>query len=489
MRAYYLPTTIDAQGEQPISEFMGATPFTTPLEWSHFLKKLVHAKFSGYEKIIFPPGFLAWSHSEQAIAHAQEQGFAVQLQWTADEVNAYTKQLIESIAQRNCFVELVVTRDSEQIPLCWQRLKSHFDNKWLVFTVLFTRHLRHTKFFRRFAKKQLTFQLYFPTHHGSNSNLYSPRQAQSIVTKLRESHTDSVFMPPVEIDIFEPRVGTSLKIEPSSAPNWMLKTTTPNVQISVIIPTYNNKTYISVVVQHLLEQNLAGPKYEIIIVDDGSDDQTEAAINKIAEAAHLNSELNFTYIYFPRQTERSMGDNQFRAGIARNLGVKYASGNILAFLDSDIVVGKDYLQNLLDLHKTNDVVQGRRFELTKEKSHKNTCYEKISVKDDTYIVDHGHWETFLSGKTPWNEIPSGWEYTCTHSLSITTSWFKKMGWFRKTFIFYGFEDTELGFRLWRAGARFKLNEQKVFHLYHADQRSEFGNSHAHKIFLLMGSYR
>ena len=237
--------------------------------------------------------------------------------------------------------------------------------------------------------------------------------------------------------------------------------------------------------KHLLRQNLARARFEIVLVDDGSLDGSEQAIREIIERdAKMKAEgLNFRYIYFERMSDRKMGDCEFRAGIARNLGVKNSVGQILCFLDSDIVVGGNYLESLIELHKKNDVVQGKRHELTKEKSHEGTTYKDISIERDTYPVDQGHWDEFLSKKTVWNEISAGWEYTCSHSLSIAADYFKKVGWFRKTFIFYGYEDTELGFRLWRSGARFKLNDQEVFHLYHADERSEFGNSHDHKILL------
>jgi GT2 family glycosyltransferase len=67
------------------------------------------------------------------------------------------------------------------------------------------------------------------------------------------------------------------------------------------------------------------------------------------------------------------------------------------------------------------------------------------------------------------------KYVCTYSLAISKSLFKKIGWFRKNYIFYGFEDTDLGYRLNKAGVPFYLSPLKVYHLYHDNERSEFFN--------------
>ena len=59
---------------------------------------------------------------------------------------------------------------------------------------------------------------------------------------------------------------------------------------------------------------------------------------------------------------------------------------------------------------------------------------------------------------------------------MPTDVFKKTGWFRKTFCYYGLEDTDLGWRLQNAGYTFHLNHQSVYHLHHSTLRSEFFNS-------------
>jgi glycosyltransferase involved in cell wall biosynthesis len=102
-----------------------------------------------------------------------------------------------------------------------------------------------------------------------------------------------------------------------------------------VIPSYNNWIYLQNVLKHILAQDFPRENIETIIVDDGSNDSTRTGIREFFR--NIRGEANVSYIYFPRSKPRVMGDDQFRAGVARNLGVKQAKGRILLFLDSDIL--------------------------------------------------------------------------------------------------------------------------------------------------------
>lgn len=95
---------------------------------------------------------------------------------------------------------------------------------------------------------------------------------------------------------------------------------------SIIIPTYNRANLIRRTIESVLNQSYN--KYEIIIVDDGSTDNTEMVINNI----------NHQKIkYFKKQNEER--------GAARNYGIRKAKGEYITFLDSDDILYKDYLYN------------------------------------------------------------------------------------------------------------------------------------------------
>ena len=101
--------------------------------------------------------------------------------------------------------------------------------------------------------------------------------------------------------------------------------------ISVIIPTYNEKTVLKECIESLSAQSLND--FEIVIVDDGSLDGTLEILKNLKKSLP-----NFK---FERQ-------GHLGPGSARNLGAKRAKGNILVFVDADMTFDKEFLKNLTD---------------------------------------------------------------------------------------------------------------------------------------------
>ena len=101
--------------------------------------------------------------------------------------------------------------------------------------------------------------------------------------------------------------------------------------ISIIIPTYNRKSELEDLLPSLRGQECPIP-FEIIVVDDGSTDGTRELLKKLAD--DLNGRLRF------------IGQNRAGPGAARNLGIKYAHGDILVFVDSDCIAPRGWLNEL-----------------------------------------------------------------------------------------------------------------------------------------------
>jgi len=98
---------------------------------------------------------------------------------------------------------------------------------------------------------------------------------------------------------------------------------------SIIIPTYNRKNILISTVESVLQQTYA--RLELIIVDDGSTDDTQGAVQKIEDPR-----LRY---YYKNNEERS---------IARNFGADKATGDYLIFLDSDDQLMTGHLQQLFN---------------------------------------------------------------------------------------------------------------------------------------------
>jgi glycosyltransferase involved in cell wall biosynthesis len=87
--------------------------------------------------------------------------------------------------------------------------------------------------------------------------------------------------------------------------------------VSVILPTYNRASTLERAIQSVLNQTFTD--FELIIIDDGSTDNTDLILGKYAESE------NVTVVFRPRQG----------CSAARNAGISIARGRYLAFQDSD----------------------------------------------------------------------------------------------------------------------------------------------------------
>lgn len=128
------------------------------------------------------------------------------------------------------------------------------------------------------------------------------------------------------------------------------------------MPTYNSEKTIENSIKSVIDQTYQN--IELIIVNDGSTDNTEKIINKM-----ISTDERIIYIY-----KKNGGVSS-----ARNVGLDYATGNYISFIDSDDYYQKEMLQILMEYIKeyNSDLV--------------SCSYEKIN--DERNVPE----KTFLSG--------------------------------------------------------------------------------------------
>lgn len=138
------------------------------------------------------------------------------------------------------------------------------------------------------------------------------------------------------------------------------------MEISVIIPTFNRFKLLQRALSSVFNQSYL-PK-EIIVVDDGSTDETK----------NIQNLLHVKYIYQPNKGVSS----------ARNLGIKHATSQWIAFLDSDDTWHKDKLALHVKLHEQNPSLH---VSYTNEKwirDDKEVKIPKKFAKYSGYIFEH-----------------------------------------------------------------------------------------------------
>jgi glycosyltransferase involved in cell wall biosynthesis len=314
--------------------------------------------------------------------------------------------------------------------------------------------------------------LYAQYSFSDDDPFLTTQKIYSLLKTLRLRYPKTQFLPPKGVDLWDPRVRDDFDMEPFLYPCFATASSCPDIQYSVIIPTYNNQNHLRVVLRHLYKQSVGLNHFEVIIVDDGSADETQKLVIELVQS--FPRSMNFKYIFFPRPAQRVMGDSQFRAGVSRNLGVKNATGDILCFLDSDIIVPENYLDRVSLALEEADALQAKRINLSREASSLDFNYDEAQENRDC-IGNDPYWDEFLRNSKAWHKRPYNWKYLCTHSLSLRKDLFWKLGGIKRNFIFYGFEDTDLGYRLVKSGGKLSLLDVKVYHMFHENERSEFMN--------------
>ncbi len=141
--------------------------------------------------------------------------------------------------------------------------------------------------------------------------------------------------------------------------------------VSVIIPTYNRQDDVILAVESV--QNQTYPPYEIIIVDDGSTDQT---IDRVKNLAIPIRYLRLEHSGLP--------------AVARNAGIRSSTGDIIAFLDSDDLWLPDKLErqmHALQLNPRITMVCSNAYKIQPEQGAQDKCYHDPDRKISPPILD------------------------------------------------------------------------------------------------------
>jgi len=141
--------------------------------------------------------------------------------------------------------------------------------------------------------------------------------------------------------------------------------------MSVVIPTYNRRELLKDAIESLFSQSYPKDHYEIIIIDNSSTDAT----GELAQALQQKFEGNLRY--YCKENEGP--------GSARNLGIKKAQGSIVAFMDSDCVADKNWLENgLARMDDGIGIVQGKTLPNPKQPQRTLQHTMKVLSEDSFY---------------------------------------------------------------------------------------------------------
>lgn len=262
-----------------------------------------------------------------------------------------------------------------------------------------------------------------------------------------------------------------------------------DIAVSILLPSYNKYPENTFTLRSLSNQVYDLSKVEVVLVDDGSQDATSTIINE--------ADYPFLLKYIRRNTNGGRPHS-------RNSGLPFLSGNLIIFLDSEILVEPNFIEQHVRTHidRPNTAVsavmnqkgiytmhypdfskeQKGQFEgILKSLPDGNTLLSKIndlphkepviSFRD----IDNRTFQrlSFVKPHEPYykrtildhfgadfHNFNLSWLSFYTGNISVEREWLAKAGPFEdKRFEGYGWEDTDMGYRLYKLGMKFYHNEQ------------------------------
>ncbi len=206
------------------------------------------------------------------------------------------------------------------------------------------------------------------------------------------------------------------------------------MKATIQLCTYNRAALLERVLDACFEQSVPSDSYEVVLVNDGSTDETPAVIAR----AQSRATCPFTVI------------NQPNSGLAkgRNVGIAHATGERIIFIDDDVLPLPNFVAEHLRSHDAHPLAIVRGAAINVEN------FDELPPPIWT-LKDY-------SGNFFW-----------TTNVSVPLKTIRAIGGFDETFAEYGWEDIDVGLRLRFAGVKAVFNKNAL--VYHYKPRARSGN--------------
>jgi len=230
------------------------------------------------------------------------------------------------------------------------------------------------------------------------------------------------------------------------------------MEISIVIPTYNRAKILDTSLKRIFSSNFPKSKYEVLVINDASNDETEEVCLKWQKLENLK---------YHKQKKAGQG-------VARNTGIDMASGKIIIFEQDDIYVTKNFLQEHYKIHQKHPAKNfGCLGLILWDPEIEISNLMKWSTNEITFFNKFGGHQ-FAFNHLKENQI-ADYNYFYTSNLSIKKEILVENQ-FDPWFDGYGWEDIELGYRLQKKeDLKLVYNPQAVAYHHHEISQKDFQN--------------
>jgi glycosyltransferase involved in cell wall biosynthesis len=234
------------------------------------------------------------------------------------------------------------------------------------------------------------------------------------------------------------------------------------MQASVVIPTHNRESLLSRVVGYYAGQVDVPGDFELVIVDDGSEDDTHQLFTGLTDVTIENRETltaghreiitiarkgwyrpeDPNNLFIPESSVyvRYIKIRKSGRSTARNVGIGFSAYPLIIFADDDIFVESEFIKKHMEAHSPDDrlVVMGK-------------------------VIHTGNLEDPFSARWKLKDINTA--FLATGNASVLKRYLVEAGLFDEWYRVYGWEDFDLGIHLHELGLR---SEKQRVYGYHYD---------------------
>jgi glycosyltransferase involved in cell wall biosynthesis len=231
------------------------------------------------------------------------------------------------------------------------------------------------------------------------------------------------------------------------------------LELSVILTTYERPAHLERSLTSLaLQRDVAG-RFEVIVADDGSRDNTPAIVCKFARTAEFP--VKFT-------THQHQG---FRAALCRNDGVRASAAPYLLFADGDCIFPPDHLCQHLRARRPGIVRAGDCYRLDRAATEKLNIATIAAAEYCRWIPRRERWRMLKKRlKDPWYQLIGhrAKPKLTACNIGISRRELESVNGFDEAFVGWGCEDDDLAFRLRRLGVQIRsvLRYTSAYHMWH-----------------------
>jgi glycosyltransferase involved in cell wall biosynthesis len=237
-------------------------------------------------------------------------------------------------------------------------------------------------------------------------------------------------------------------------------------KVGIIIPTYNRSKLLDLTLNSIQHQSFEMNRLEVIVVDDGSSDNTEEVIKKYSTL------LRIKYLF--------QSDQGNRVSLARNIGIENSDADILIFTDPGVLLDVNCVREHVNTQANNKdcasigYVYGFGYEGDEDLTELEKLLQDHPLNDVfSYLKLNEKFQdmrepVYKKCKDDLQSLPVPWVLFLTCSVALTRKTLNEVGYFDERYDQnWGVEDLDLGCRLFKNNVPFYLSRKAVsIHIPH-----------------------